>query len=86
MTTVVASIIGFIAAFCTTISFLPQAIKTIKTKDTSGISLGMYVIFTSGVFAWTVYGLMVGDYPIIIANIVTFLLSSTILVLKLKHR
>ncbi|MGM0509104.1 MAG: SemiSWEET transporter [Fusobacteriota bacterium] len=81
-----ASSIGFFAAFCTTISFLPQAIKTIKTKDTSGISLGMYVIFTTGVLAWLVYGLMVRDFPLIAANFITFLFSSTILILKIKHK
>ncbi len=78
--------IGFFAAFCTTISFLPQAVKTIKTKDTSGISLEMYVIFTIGVFSWLAYGILVKDTPIIIANAVTFILASIILGLKIKHK
>lgn len=82
----VVSVIGFFAAFCTTISFLPQAVKTIKTKDTSGISLGMYILFTLGVFSWLVYGVLVKDNPIIIANTITFILASIILGLKIKHK
>ncbi|OQY09905.1 MAG: hypothetical protein B6I28_02095 [Fusobacteriia bacterium 4572_132] len=78
--------IGFFAAFCTTISFLPQAIKTIKTKDTSGISLEMYILFTLGVFSWLIYGILVKDKPLIIANIITFILASIILGLKIKHK
>ena len=78
-------IIGFIAAACTTLSFLPQAIKTLKTKDTSGISLPMYVLFTFGVLLWLIYGIMVPDYPLIVANSVALGLTGCILVLKLKH-
>ncbi|TCT14213.1 MtN3 and saliva related transmembrane protein [Natranaerovirga pectinivora] len=77
---------GVIAATLTTISFLPQTLKTIKDKDTSGISLGMYSIFTTGVFCWTIYGFIIGDLPIIIANVVTFIFALTILVMKLKYK
>lgn len=77
--------IGFIAAFLTTVSFAPQAIKTIRTKRTESLSLGMYLIFTLGVGCWLAYGIHLGDIPIILANSVTFLLTGTILVLKLKH-
>ncbi|TCK93476.1 MtN3 and saliva related transmembrane protein [Natranaerovirga hydrolytica] len=79
-------IFGTIAATLTTVSFLPQTLKTIKDKDTSGISLGMYSIFTTGVFCWTVYGFIISDMPILIANIVTFILAFTILMLKLKYK
>ena len=78
-------IIGLIAALLTTVSFVPQAIQTIKTKQTKDISLGMYVCFTIGVLLWAVYGIIIGSLPIILANIVTFVLAVSILVMKLKH-
>ncbi|WP_424961135.1 SemiSWEET transporter [Ekhidna sp.] len=77
--------IGFIAAFLTTISFAPQAIKTIRTKSTESLSLGMYLTFNTGVGCWLAYGIHLGDLPIIIANSITLLLTGTILILKLKH-
>jgi MtN3 and saliva related transmembrane protein len=78
---------GTIAAILTTASFLPQAIKTIKTKDTKGISTGMYSMFVVGVFLWIIYGIQLKDMPIIIANVITFVLASIILVFKIfvKH-
>lgn len=80
------SVIGSIAAVLTTISFLPQAMKTIKEKNTEGISLGMYSMFTGGVLLWLVYGLFVKDIPIIVANAITFILAVTILALTIKYR
>jgi MtN3 and saliva related transmembrane protein len=77
--------IGYMAATLTTLSFVPQALKTIRSRDTRGISLGMYVVFTIGIVAWFVYGLALGSWPMILANAVTFLLAATILVLKLRH-
>ncbi|MBN8212964.1 MAG: SemiSWEET family sugar transporter [Xanthomonadales bacterium] len=76
---------GYIAAVMTTLAFVPQAIKTIRTRDTRSISLGMYVVFTAGIAMWLVYGIALDSMPMILANIVTFLLSATILGLKLKH-
>ena len=76
--------IGFIAAFLTSISFAPQAIKTIRTRSTESISLRMYVILTTGVICWLIYGFYLKDFPIIFANSVTLLLAGTILVMKLK--
>lgn len=81
-----ASLIGAIAAFCTTISFLPQAIKVVKTRDTSGLSLAMYIIFSGGVALWLVYGLMIGDAPIIFANAVTLSLALVILYMKVATK
>lgn len=75
----ITSIIGNIAAALTTISFLPQAIKTIKTKDTGGLSLPMYFMFVSGVSLWLIYGMMNKQMPIIIGNLVTLLLAGIIL-------
>ena len=77
--------IGYMAATLTTLSFVPQALKTIRSRDTRGISLGMYVVFTIGIVAWFVYGLALGSWPMILANAVTFLLAATILALKLRH-
>ena len=77
--------IGYVAASLTTLSFLPQAIKTIRTRDTSGISLGMYVVFTVGVACWFFYGIVLTSWPMIVSNLLTLGLSTTILVLKLRH-
>ena len=76
---------GYIAAVLTTLSFVPQALKTIRTKDASSISLGMYVVFTIGVCFWLVYGIALGSWPMILSNIVTLGLAATILSLKLRH-
>ncbi len=78
--------IGFAAAFCTTFSFVPQVVKTWKTRDTSGISLAMYVIFVIGVALWSAYGLLVKDWPIATANCTVLFLAGSILVLKLRAR
>jgi len=72
-------IIGSAAALFTTVSFIPQAIKVIRTRDTRSISLGMYAIFSGGVALWLVYGIMKRDMPIIIANAVTLVFALTIL-------
>lgn len=76
--------IGSVAAALTTLSFVPQAIKTFKTRDVSGISLGMYAAFTLGVALWLVYGWLLGAWPIIIANAITLALALAILVMKLR--
>jgi MtN3 and saliva related transmembrane protein len=76
---------GYLAAAMTTLAFIPQAAQTIRTRDTRSISLGMYVVFTIGIAFWLVYGIALGSMPMILSNIVTFLLSATILGLKIKH-
>ncbi len=82
----VADQIGFAAAILTTVSFVPQAWHTFKTKDVSGISLGMYSVFTVGVALWLVYGLFLQAWPVVIANAVTLALASAILTMKLVYR
>lgn len=82
----IIDIIGYFAAILTTLSFLPQAIKTIKTKDTNGISLIMYSMFTIGVLGWLIYGFIKNDIPIFIANLVTLSLAGVILSLKIKYK
>ncbi|WED22665.1 SemiSWEET transporter [Vibrio sp. JC009] len=76
--------LGYVAAFCTTCSFIPQVLQTLKTKDTEAISLGMYSFFVFGVGLWLIYGFLVQDLPIILANAVTLTLASVILFLKIK--
>ena len=78
--------IGFFAAFCTTIAFLPQAIKVFKSKSTKDISLYMFIIFTIGVFSWLIYGFVINDMPVILANAVTLVLSFFILIYKIKYK
>ncbi|MES2892384.1 MAG: SemiSWEET transporter [Bacteroidota bacterium] len=80
------TILGLSAAFCTTVSFLPQAIKTIQTKDTSGISLSMYSIFALGTLLWLLYGILSDNFPVMIANGITFLFAVVILAYKIRFK
>ena len=82
----IITIIGLAAAFCTTLSFLPQAFKTIRTKDTSGISLSMYGLFTFGTLLWLVFGIVSSNIPVTAANSVTLLFASIILFYKIKYK
>lgn len=75
--------IGYIAAALTTTSFIPQAWLTFRSRDVSGISLGMYSLFTLGIVLWLGYGLMLGAWPIVVANSITFVLAAAILAMKL---
>ena len=77
--------LGFLAATLTTVAFVPQAIKTLRTRDTSGISLGMYAVFTVGIACWFGYGVYLGSWPMILSNVITFVLAAIILALKLRH-
>lgn len=75
-------LIGSLAATLTTASFLPQLLKVLKDRNTQGISLTMYVIFTTGVALWWVYGALIGSLPILIANSITFIMALAILIMK----
>jgi MtN3 and saliva related transmembrane protein len=75
--------LGYVAAALTTFSFVPQAWHTFQTRDVSGISLGMYSAFTLGVLLWLIYGVLLGAWPLIVANFVTLALASCILSMKL---
>jgi MtN3 and saliva related transmembrane protein len=79
-------LIGFFGATLTTASFVPQVIHTLRTKDVSGISLGMYSAFTLGVALWLVYGLLLQAWPIVIANGITLAQAIAILTMKLRYR
>jgi MtN3 and saliva related transmembrane protein len=78
-------LVGYAAALLTTASFVPQAVKSWSSRDLSGISLSMYALFTLGVFLWLVYGLVLGDLAIVLANGITFVLAGIVLSLKLRH-
>lgn len=78
-------IIGTIAAILTTASFIPQAIKTIRTRQTRAISLKMYVMLNSGIFCWLVYGILLTNYPLILANGISLIFTATILYYKLRE-
>ena len=73
------AVLGYLAASLTTVSFIPQVVKTLRTGDTSGISLRMYALFTGGIALWGLYGLLTGDGPLIVANAITLVSAGLIL-------
>ena len=79
-------LLGLIAGACTTIAFLPQVIKTWKSRSAKDLSLSMFSIFSIGVALWLLYGFLVQDIPVIAANLITLMLASTLLVFKLKYK
>lgn len=85
MTPDIIGYLGYLAATLTTASFLPQAILTIKTKDTQSLSLSMYTLFTLGVFSWLIYGICIDNNAIIFANAITFILAASILGFKIYN-
>ena len=86
MNSTTSEAIGVVAAVLTTASFLPQVWHSFKTRDVSGISLGMYSVFTVGIALWLVYGLLIGAWPLILANGITLVFALAILVMKLRFK
>jgi MtN3 and saliva related transmembrane protein len=80
----IEQLLGFLAAAFTTLSFVPQAVKIIREKQTAGISLIMYVVFTVGIALWLTYGLLTSNIPICVANGVTLVLAAVILGVKIR--
>lgn len=80
-----ASLIGYAAACLTTLSFLPQAIKVIATRNTQGISGLMYIMFVCGLVMWLIYGVMIEDTAVSMANFLTLLFALPILIIKLRR-
>jgi MtN3 and saliva related transmembrane protein len=78
----IGELIGYPAAFLTTVAFVPQAWKSWRTRDLSGISLPMYALFTLGVALWLAYGVAIGSAPVIVANGITLVLAAVVLWLK----
>ncbi len=82
----IVEVISIVAGILTTSAFVPQALKIIRTKETHGISIIMYIVMCSGLFLWMIYGLITLQIPLILANAVTLILSLIILVLKIKYK
>jgi MtN3 and saliva related transmembrane protein len=80
-----SNLIGTIAAFCTTVSFVPQALQVYRTKNTDAISLSMYLIFNIGILLWLVYGILIQSAPIIYSNLITFVFACYILIIKIAN-
>lgn len=79
------TILGLVAAALTTTAFLPQLLKTWRTKSAKDVSLWMLITFSIGVFLWLIYGLCIQSVPVILANLITLVLSSINLLLKLRY-
>ena len=82
----ITTMLGFAAALLTTASFIPQALKTIRTKNTGSISLAMYAFFTSGTLLWLLFGIWSNNWPVIVANGVTLIFAFIIFIYKLKYK
>ena len=79
------TIVGMVAGVLTTVAFLPQILRTWRTRSTADISLVMFLIYVTGLVLWLIYGVMLNDLPLILSNAVTLVFSGTILALKLRH-
>ncbi|MDE3016709.1 MAG: SemiSWEET transporter [Pseudomonadota bacterium] len=77
--------IGYVAAVFTTAAYIPQTIKVFRHRHTAGISLGMYALITCGIALWFVYGVLIDSLPIMLTNGITFVMTSAILVMKIRH-
>lgn len=78
--------IGYLAATLTTVAFIPQVLHTWRLRSAGGISVGMYAVFTIGIALWLLYGVLVGAWPIILANAITLALSVSILLMAIRYR
>lgn len=81
-----AKILGLVAGFLTTIAFVPQVVKTWRTKSARDLSLVMFSLFCAGVFLWMIYGFMINELPVILWNIITLMLALIILFFKLRFK
>lgn len=79
-------LIGYLAGALTTLAFIPQVLHTWRLRSAHGVSLGMYAIFASGVALWLAYGLLLGAWPLVVANSATLALALSILVMKIRYR
>jgi MtN3 and saliva related transmembrane protein len=78
--------IGYAAGLLATIAFLPQVAKTVRDRSVKDISLGMYVLFCTGVSLWRLYGVLISSWPVIVSNFVALILAGTVLLLKIRHK
>ncbi len=79
-------LLGLFAAFFTTFAYLPQSVKTIKTKHTKDLSLYTMIMLEIGTISWFFYGLLISSIPVIAANTLSIVLITTILIMKAKYR
>jgi MtN3 and saliva related transmembrane protein len=79
-------LLGLIAGFLTTMAFLPQVVKTWRTRSAKDLSLVMFLLYCLGVFLWTIYGIMIDELPVILWNIITLILAAVILFFKIKFK
>ena len=86
METAWINLVGAIAATLTTSAFFPQAVKTIRTRDTSGLSLSMYALLLSGVMLWLAYGVIIGSWPLIVSNAVVLVPQSLVMAMLLRQQ
>ncbi len=77
---------GFVAAILTTFSFVPQVLHVWRTRSVADISLGMYSTYTFGIAIWLIYGILIMSWPVILSNLVTLVLASSVLVMKIRFR
>ena len=77
--------IGFLAGALTTVAFIPQALKMYNSKSGKDVSARMLLIFSTGVILWMIYGILIESVPVIVANVVTLMLSATIIALKVRY-
>jgi MtN3 and saliva related transmembrane protein len=77
--------LGFVAAFCTTAAFVPQLVRVLRLRSARDISLPTFLMFSVGVLLWLIYGVYTGSKPVIASNVVTLVLSVSILILKLRY-
>ncbi|VVB52373.1 PQ loop repeat protein [uncultured archaeon] len=78
-------LLGYAAGFLILVSLVPQIVQSVKTRRTKDISLGMYLIYVTGLFLWLIYGVLLGNTPIIVTNLIGILLSSVVLYLKFRY-
>lgn len=86
VTPILADWVGSVAATLTTLAFVPQVVKTLRTRQTRDISTAMWSMFCAGVALWLAYGVLLGAWPIIVANALTLVLAGTVLAIKLANR
>jgi len=79
------TLLGLVAGALTTASFLPQVIKSWKTKSTGDVSIGMFIILSVGIFGWGVYGFLIGSFPVVLANAISFILSGLMIIFKVIY-
>lgn len=85
MSSLSTELLGGLAAVLTTLCWLPQTLKAIRHRDVASLSLLTFVVFSAGIFLWLVYGVLIGSWPVILANVFSLGLNLAIVFQKLRH-